>query len=235
MFAVEDMMRRMVYTITTLLLAGLLANHAVAEIPGLCNSGQTAGTLSGCTGVLVTPNPPGGGPKRDGNWKIAYPYPSVAATPCLLDGFIPAWVDTPLPTWLPNSVSTVSEWTTPYDGEGNYAQGDYVYRVALHVPAALPSGVVPMSLTINGQSSVDNSVKSVWLESPARTGQCALVTGPPPTNGFQEWGSFSFTNSQPLTPGAYAYLYFVVNNARSNGNPNATGFRVEFFSSSAFH
>jgi hypothetical protein len=51
----------------------LFATVAAAQIKGLCNTGQTAKTLFGCTGLLVTPNPAGGGPNRDGNWALAYP------------------------------------------------------------------------------------------------------------------------------------------------------------------
>jgi hypothetical protein len=51
----------------------LFASTATAQIKGLCNTGQTAQTILGCTDVLVTPNLEGGGPNRDGNWGLAYP------------------------------------------------------------------------------------------------------------------------------------------------------------------
>ena len=84
-------MRSLLITI----LAGplLFATIAAAQIPGLCNTGQTRVTHSGCTGVLVTPNPTGGGPNRDGNWALAFPYPTPfpgVPDPCGLKAFEPA-------------------------------------------------------------------------------------------------------------------------------------------------
>ena len=86
----------------------LFTSTATAEIKTLCNTGETAKTISGCTGVLVTPNPTGGGVNRDGNWGIAYPYPSTLSPtlgPCGL-GFIRAWVDTPYSIY-PDGFQTV--------------------------------------------------------------------------------------------------------------------------------
>jgi hypothetical protein len=230
-------------TFTNVLAALLLfAAMAAAQIPGLCNTGQTKATASGCTGILVTPNPNGGGPNRDGNWQLAYPYPSDLSRthgPCELAHFVKTWVDTPEVNWLPNSVSTASEWTTPYDGEGNQPQGWYVYRTAFPVPLILSDGSVPTGLTINGQLASDNTTFAIYLESPAHSGRCSLVSGQPfpvnPDNSFQQWWPFNFSNSDPITPGADAYLYFVVQNAPSNGYPNATGLRVEFFPTSMFN
>ena len=219
------------------------ATAAPAQIVSLCNTGQTLATLAGCTGDLVTPNPPGGGPNRDGNWQLAYPYPSTLTTthaPCLLRAFVRPWVDTPNASWLPDSVSTASEWTTPFDGENNLPVGTYVYRTTFQVPSVLPGGGVPTGVTINGQLASDNATFAIYLESPANTARCSLVTGQSfPVNlaghgagDFERWWDFSFTNSLPITPGAAAFLYFVVQNPLSGASP--TGLRVEFFPTSTF-
>jgi hypothetical protein len=137
---------------------------AAAGVNGLCNTGQTSRNPSGCTGVLIAPNPPGGGPNRDGNWGVAYPYPSSldpTLSPCALTSFTKAWVDTPYsvpPAWLPNSISSASEWITPYDGEGNLAEGWFVYITPVHVPSVLPGGILPTSLTISGRFASDNDL-----------------------------------------------------------------------------
>jgi hypothetical protein len=220
-----------------------LTSAAPAQIGSLCNTGQTAATLAGCTGALVTPNPPGGGPARDGNWQLAYPYPSTLTTShsvCTLTGFVRAWVDTPNASWLPDSVSTASEWITPVDGENNVAVGSYVYRTTFQVPSVLPGGAVPAGVTINGQLASDNATLAIYLESPANSAKCSLVTDQkfpvnPAGHGvgdFEQWWDFSFTNSLQITPGAAAFLYFVVQNQTSGASP--TGLRVEFFSSSMF-
>src|SRR5690242_10809531 len=94
----------------TILLGALLADIGTAQITGLCNTGQTAATASGCTGLLVPPNPFGGGPNRDGNWRLAYPYPSASPNACRLKAFERAWVDSPANGWLPNGDSAASEW-----------------------------------------------------------------------------------------------------------------------------
>jgi hypothetical protein len=227
----------------------LFATMAAPQITGLCNTGQTSKTISGCTGVLVTPNPTGGGPNRDGNWQLAYPYPSILSDthgPCDLKGFVKAWVDTPDIAWLPNSVSSASEWITPYDGAGpDNAAGWYVYRTAFHVPSLLPGGIVPTGLTINGQLASDNATYAIYLENPADSGSCSLVSGlPVPINpagstfsDFDQWWPFSFTNSVAIIPGTNAYLYVVVLNLydEQTGGPSNTGLRVEFFASSAFN
>jgi hypothetical protein len=220
-----------------------LATSAHAQIVNLCNTGQTLATLAGCTGVLVPPNPAGGGSDRDGNWHLAYPYPSTitsAHTPCTLPGFVRAWVDTPNAGWLPDSASTASEWITPFDGEGNLPVGVYVYRTAFQVPSALPGGGVPTGVTINGRLASDNATFGIYLESPANSARCSLVTGQkfpvnPAGHGvgdFEQWWDFSFTNSFPITPNAAAFLYFIVENPTSG--PSPTGLRVEFFPTSTF-
>jgi hypothetical protein len=225
----------------------LFASMAAAQIAGLCDTGQTHPAASGCTGVLVPPNPTGGGPNRDGNWELTYQsFTASDHNPCLLKGFVKAWVDTPQVEWLPDSASTASEWITPYDGEGAKPAGWYVYATSFPVPAMLPGGGVPTGITINGQLASDNATYAIYLESPPNSGNCALVTGQmfpvnPAGQGFsdfKQWWPFSFTNSIAIAPGADAYLYFVIENAYDAADPQGatpTGFRAEFFSTSAFN
>jgi len=220
----------------------LFTSTATAEIKGLCNTGDSRQTASGCTGVLVTPNPTGGGPSRDGNWGLAYPYPTTLSStfgPCDLKEFIWAWVDTPLSAWLPNSASAESEWITPYDGEGNQPQGWYIYLTGFHVPAVLPGGIVPTGVTINGRLASDNSTYGFVLASRANGGSCGFVDGLPVpinyTEQFRQWTSFSFTSPIAITPDSDLFLYVLVYNGVFNGSPNATGLRVEFFDTSAFY
>jgi hypothetical protein len=226
----------------------LFTTIATAQIKGLCNTGQTIQTTAGCSGVLVTPNPTGGGPNRDGNWWIAYPYPSTLSPtlgPCGL-GFIRAWVDTPYsvyPGWLPNSASTASEWITPYDGEGNQPVGLFVYVTGFHVPAVLPSGIVPTGLSISGRLASDNQTFGFVLATLAHGGSCGFVEGlpvpiDPPGSGlgeFEQWWGFSFTSPIPITPDSDLFLYVVVYNAPDVDTPNPTGLRVEFFDTSTFN
>jgi hypothetical protein len=233
------------YILYTLVGVFLLSVAADAQITGLCNTGQTAQTASGCTGDLVTPNPTGGGPNRDGNWWLAYPYPtglSPTLGPCGLKEFTRAWVDTPVlqasfDSWLPNDVSSASEWITPYDGEGNQPSGWFVYLTGFHVPRELPTGIVPSGLTINGRLASDNETYGFVLASRAEGGSCGLAEGLPTPipDQFNSWTNFSFTNPIPITPDSDVILYVLVINSRSTGNPNATGLRVEFFDTSAFN
>ena len=220
------------------------ATTAPAQIASLCNTGLTPATATGCPSTLVTPNPPGGGANRDGNWQLAYPYPSTLTSvdpPCTLTQFIRAWVDTPNAAWLADSANTASEWITPFNGENNQPAGAYVYRTGLHVPSVLAGGVVPTGVTINGELASDNSTVAIFLESPAHSGSCALVTGqhfpvnPLDGSDFQQWWDFSVTNALPIAPGADAFLYFlVVNQVETDRNPSPTGLRVAFFASSKF-
>jgi hypothetical protein len=221
----------------------LLSSTATAQIKSLCNTGETARTASGCTGALVTPNPTGGGPSRDGSWWLANPYPSTLSPtlgPCALAGFVRAWVDTPGSVWLPNDASTASEWITPYDGESYLPVGWYVYATGFHVPAVLPGGIVPTGVTINGRLVSDNSTYGFVLASRAA---CGFVTGLPvpinPTvNELSQWTDFSFTSPIEITPDSDLFLYVLVNNAYASGTPNgasATGLRIEFFDTSAFN
>jgi hypothetical protein len=227
--------------ITALAAVLLFANFAAAQISGLCNTGETAKTALGCTGVLVTPNPTGGGPNRDGNWGVTFRPLSADHNPCLLpaQGFVYAWVDTPFDTWLPNSVSAASEWSSPYYGDVNGAAGWYIYKTAFRVPSVLLSGAAPTGVTIDGQFASDNAIYAIYLESPANNpGGCAPVSGQAfPVGSFEAWTTFSFTNSTALAPGADASLYFVVQNAPCDNcnHLNATGLRVEFFASSTFN
>jgi hypothetical protein len=222
----------------------IFASTAAAEIKGLCNTGQTAQTLTGCTGVLVTPNPAGGGPNRDGNWGLAYPYPSTVSPTlgvCPLTDFFRAWVDSPNSAWLPDSSSTRSEWITPYDGEDLTPVGWYVYLTVFHVPAVLPNGVVPSDVDINGRLASDNATYGFFLASLANGGACALVTGlstpiNPSGHGvsdFSQWWDFRFTSPIPITPDSDVFLYVLVHNELSGTSP--TGLRIEFFDTSTFY
>jgi hypothetical protein len=226
----------------------LFSTAAAAQIPGHCNTGQTTKTaVTGCTAILVTPS----NTARDGNWGLAYPYPttlSKSQNPCLFT-FIRSSVVPPNLNWLPNSVSTASEWMAPYDGENNLDAGYYLYATLFPVPSKLPNGSAPTGVTISGQLSSDNDTVAIYLQSRVGSGACSPVSGqslpvnpppPPPGNGgndFSQWWPFSFTNSQPITPGTSAALYFVVQNtydADSQDGKSPAALRVEFFSSSAF-
>jgi len=218
----------------------LFSSAGSAQIPRLCNTGQTGKNIDECTGELVTPNPVGGGPERDGNWFVAYPYPSSlteAQNPCTLR-YIKSFVDTPNPAWLPNSISTASEWTTPHNGEGDRAPGYYVYLTFFPIP----DSPAPKGFTINGQLASDNATVAIYLGTPAGANNCALVSGQSfPVNpggsgdsDFEQWWPFSVSNTQPLAVASPAALFFVVENGpRHSGSP--TGLRVEFFPTSSFH
>jgi hypothetical protein len=224
----------------------LFTTIATSQIKGLCNTGETAQTVSGCTGVLVTPNPTGGGPNRDGNWGLAYPYPTTLSPtlgPCALKEFTRTWVDTPYsvyPGWLPNSASAASEWITPYDGEGNQPQGWYVYLTGFHVPDVLPGSVAPTGLSISGRLASDNQTYGFVLASLAHGGACGFVEGlPVPINAvgqqFTQWTDFSFTSPFAIVPDSELFLYVLVYNSYDQDVPNPTGLRVEFFDTSSFY
>jgi hypothetical protein len=219
----------------------LFSATAAAEIPGLCNTGQTRKNFGGCTGALVTPNPAGGGTQRDGNWEMAYPYPATdaeAQNPCALQ-YIRTWVDTPFFLWLPNGASSASEWISPYDGESDRPVGSYVYATTFQIPDA-------QSFTINGQLASDNATVAIYLQTPAAGGACYLVSGQtfpvnPGTNqdnDFEQWWPFTITNTQPLAVEFPAVLFFVVQNQYDPSNADGaspSGLRVEFFSTSKFN
>ncbi len=123
----------------------------------------------------------------------------------------------------------------PYDGEGNQPQGWYVYATSFPIPAVLPDGRVPKGLIVNGQLASDNSIYGIYLESPAFSDRCELVSKQQfPVGVFSAWTPFGFENSIELAPGREAFLFIVVQNAPPNGYPNPTGLRVEFSSSSIF-
>ena len=168
------------------------------------------------------------------------------SAPCKLTTFVNAWVDSPFSGWLPNSASTGSEWSTPYDGESPVGEGWYVYRTRFHVPSVLPSGSVPKGVIIRGQLASDNAVYGIYLASPGLGGTCALVAGQPfPVNppdhvgytDFDQWWPFSFKEAVALSPGTDAFLYFAVENYYYSpaGGPSSQGLRVEFFDTSAFY
>jgi hypothetical protein len=218
----------------------LFSTMATAQIGGLCDTGQTHVAPTGCNGVLVPPNPSGGGPNRDGNWVLADPYPSPLSStygPCELKSFVPAWVDTPNAAWLPDSASTASEWITPYDGEGSGAAGWYVYATKFPIPPVLPGGIVPTGLTINGRLSSDDYTYGFYMVNPAAS-LCSPVRGLPvpinPDATYTVWSDFSFRNPIPITPGSPLFLYVVVQNA-PGPEINPTGFRIEFSDTSAFN
>ena len=219
----------------------LFAAFATAQIPGLCNTGETPRNALGCSGILVPPNPPGGGPNRDGNWGLAFPYPSDLSLlgACGLTEFTKAWVDSPYsvpPAWLPNSASGASEWITPYDGEGNQPMGWFVYLTPFHVPKVLPGGIVPTGFTIRGRIASDDQTYYFVLSSPSN-GACSRVEGVPVpvASSYEEWTEFSFTSPIPITPNSDVFLYALVYNDYDAHSPNPTGLRVEFFDTSGFY
>jgi hypothetical protein len=222
------------------LLAGVFLCRAEcrAQIPGLCNTGETHKEFSGCTGALVTPNPPGGGTNTDGNWGVEYfaSTGEISKSQACKHNLISAYVDTPNPAWMPDSASTASEWITPYDGEGFLAPGYYIYVTLFQVN----DSPAPIGFTINGQLASDNAMVGIYMETPAGSGNCELVAGQtfpvdPIGSGdgdFQLWWPFSFTNPGPIAVASPTALYFVVHNDTNADSP--TGLRVEFFSSSSF-
>lgn len=111
-------------------------------------------------------DPVGGGHNHDGNWALAYPYPSALSVghgPCSLTTWVRAWVDTPNAAWLANGASTASEWITPHDGESDLPAGWYVYVTRFSVPSVLPGGGVPTGVTINGRLASDNPTYGFYL------------------------------------------------------------------------
>jgi hypothetical protein len=143
--------------------------------------------------------------------------------------------------WLPNTASSASEWTAPDGGSYLAPHGFYIFRTQFPVPAVLPGGGVPTGVTANGQLASDNQALWIYLESPAGSANCSLVSGqqfpvnPEGGNTFGQWWPFSFTNSLPIKAGADAYLYFVVRNGITIYGSSAAGLRVEFFSTSTFN
>jgi hypothetical protein len=224
----------------------LYAGMATAQVAGLCNTGQTPATVSGCTGVLVSPATNAfGTPGLDGNWEVGFPWPNTLTgdnTPCLQKSFVRTASGPPDGGWLSNGASAASQWTMPVGGGYVVPAGYYIYRTKFPVPPVLPGGGVPVGVTVNGQLSSDNATYWIYLESPANSpAACALVSGQQfpvnPVGGATDtqWWPFSFTNSHPLTTGAEAYLYVIVGNGVTIYNSSAAGLRVEFFATSAFN
>jgi len=211
---------------------------ATAAIPGLCNTGLSNGS-GVCTGPLVTPDT---GTTTDANWVIALPAPTASSNdpipvPCVLSlcgttsVYVPAWVDTPDPAWLPNNLTyspAASEWITP-QVEPDLG-GQYIYAITFPVPST--AGHV----NIAGQLLSDNEVYAIYLSSGKN--ECIPVAGYPyndlPVNGpgdfYSPWTTFGFVHG-PVTAGSTATLYFVVRNrgvGGSDSNPTSTGLRVAF-------
>jgi hypothetical protein len=141
---------------------------------------------------------------------------------------------------VPNSGSSASEWITPYAGETSIASGWYVYATKFRVPSILPRGIVPTSVTLNGRISSDNATFAFYMQSPASTATCSMVTGLPvpitSETGYTQWTDFSF--NYPVTAGAEATLFVVVSNqydTEGTGGDSPSGLRVEFFDSSSFN
>jgi hypothetical protein len=199
----------------------LSAAVAAAAIPGLCN---TAHSVAGSCGALVTPD---NGTTTDANWEIAVPYPTEPSStpvtdPCVLQKWVPAWVDTPDAAWLADS-NPYSEWITPKveSGRGGY----YVYRTLIQVPTTATA------VTISGKLLSDNEVYQIFVGGPPGT-PCAVMAGPPvnPAPGsFHTW--FSFTYTAAVVGGTENGLYFVVRNRGVGGidsSPTPTGLRIQF-------
>lgn len=221
-------------------MGGLLLYTAMASaaIPGLCNTGLTAG----CT-ALVTP---GNGTSTDANWMIANPSPTAPSTSplqvpcdqsCLLLSFVPAWVNFPDPSWEtdPTSFSaTASQWITPQvtDSVG----GQYIYLTTFPVPTGMGH------VTIDGDVLSDNEVLAIYLNG--GSSECIAVAGYPydgaavnsASNFIAPATKFKIVK-MPVTAGGTAVLYFLVRNrgvGGIDGNPTSTGLRVSFNASSAF-
>lgn len=94
-------------------------------------------------------------------------------------------------------------------------------------------------MTISGRLASDNETYGFVLASLAHGGSCGFVEGLPaplnPNDEFTQWTDFSFTSPIAITPDSDLFLYVLVINSPSTGNPNATGLRVEFFDTSAFN
>jgi hypothetical protein len=242
MFSVGKQPKTILQGLAAILLFG---TTVAAQIAGLCNTGQTPATASGCTGVLVSPNANGyGTPNLDGNWEVGFPWPNTLRgnhAPCLQESFVRAASGPPDGGWLSNSVSTASEWIMPVGGGYVVPEGFYIYRTKFPVPSALQGGGVPIGVTINGQLSSDNETYWMYIESsPGNPTGCSLVSGQEfpvnPGGSFAtQWFPISFTNTLPLTSGADAYLYIIVQNGITIYNSSAAGLRVEFFATSVFN
>jgi hypothetical protein len=229
-------------TILHVLAALLLsAAMAAAAVPGLCNTGLSNGNYPFlCTGPIVAPG------LTDANWTIAVPSPTASSTSGLVNPcgvapiyftsnpaltYVPAWVDTPDPSWLPNNLD--SAWITP-QVEDNLG-GQYVYAITFPVPAGYSF------VTIVGQLLSDNEVWSMYLSSgspSAGYNECLAVAGLPyngtavnsATNFTPPWTTLQIVKA-PVTAGGTATLYIVGRNRGAGGidsDPTSTGLRVVF-------
>ena len=229
-------------TILHVLAALLLsAAMAAAAVPGLCNTGLSNGNYPFlCTGPIVAPG------LTDANWTIAVPSPTASSTSGLVNPcgvapiyftsnpaltYVPAWVDTPDPSWLPNNLD--SAWITP-QVEDNLG-GQYVYAITFPVPAGFGH------VTIAGELLSDNEVWAIYLSSGSPTtiyDECIPLAGLPyngsymnsATNFTPPWTTFNFMK-YPVTAGGTATLYIVGRNRGAGGidsNPTSTGLRVVF-------
>jgi len=177
----------------TLLLSAALSAATVPQqvapaSVALCNTGLAkSATEPGCGSPVTVPG-------RDGNWRLATPYPSfpqsdVVPLPCGLP-FGPALVQPPSGGWY-NPSDGISQWIMPNGGgTQSAAVGWYIYATSFSLTAAgLPPN--PSGVVISGQILSDNLFWAVWLEvikSGAPAG-CYPMTSSPTTSLF------------PITPG----------------------------------
>jgi hypothetical protein len=224
-------------------LAALLLSTAMAAaaVPGLCNTGLSNGNYPYvCTGPIVASG------LTDANWTIAVPSPTTSSSgglvnPCVVAPtyftpnppltYVPAWVDTPDPSWFPNNAD--SAWITPQVEHS--AGGQYVYAITFPVPAGF------RHVTIVGGLLSDNEVWAIYLSSGSPTAghdECIPLIGLPynntvvnsATNFTPPWTTFTIGKA-PVTAGGTATLYIVDRNRGVGGidsNPTSTGLRVVF-------
>ncbi len=219
----------------------LTAPFLSAQMPatGLCDTGRTPQSPQplGCTTTsLVSPiNPLNGGPFTDGNWSLAFPFPSAPYTegppdPCTINTlYDSAPVNVPWYTWF-NPVDARSQWIEPLGG-GATPAGWYIYRTYFDVPAAQNFNSY-YRLETEGQLTVDDGVKAIYLENPASDRRSCRVLATFNSLGQESsWTSFHLSATR-LIPGTRAFLYFVVDNSylAFPVDENPTGLRVEFFS-----
>jgi hypothetical protein len=200
-------------------------------ITGLCNTGLTTASSQpvGCAQQYVgnsdkplIPEDPAW--MVTGNWPRLIPplqttkNSTILVRYRLLDRH--GWMQR-RPGWL-NTNDGVSQWVTPLDVVS--PGGWYVYRTAFQIPA----GTGTYLLTVEGRVLADDDAQAVFMENPAGSALgCRVVALPPPLT-WTTWSPFGFVT--PVTPGTYAYLYFVV--YEGGGVPNPTGLRVEFMTAS---
>ncbi len=199
----------------------------------LCNTGRTPKSAppDACLSTtLVSPiNPYVGGPIKDGNWKLATPYPSApytdnAPTPCSADfHYEPAPVNKPSTAWY-NPADGKSQWISP-DGGGTTPPGWYIYATSFIVPGPY-EGYENYGFKIIGQFMADDQVSYIYV-SDTTGGQikCGAVAAFA-SNGFGSWTPFEA--EALVLPDSAGYVYFIVYNATGSPTGNPTGLRVEF-------